>query len=85
MNSREKTIKSLVELEKIARQATRDALSAYKIPDKIREELILGIFFDGNERIFELYVPGKKPADAIVVSRAKVDAVTGKVNVDVFL
>lgn len=77
--------KPLAELTEIARQATREALTGRCIPEEIRCELVLGTYWDGDYRLFELYVPGEKPEDARVISKARVHAVTGAVVVDTFL
>jgi hypothetical protein len=76
--------KSLKELEDIAANATRAALSQYHIPDEIRGRLVLGVFFEEDYRIFELYADGERPEDAQVITRARVHAATGDVHVEVF-
>lgn len=77
--------KTLYELEVIAAHATRQALEPYAIHDKIRENLVRGIAFEGDERVFELYVPGERPEDAVVISEARVNAIDGSVvNVRIF-
>lgn len=37
------------------------------------KNLTLGTFFEGNEQIFELYIAAEKPADAVVISPARVN------------
>lgn len=77
--------RTLDELEVIAAKATRQALEPYVIPDKIRKNLVRGIAFEGDERVFELYVPGERPEDAVVISEARINAIDGSViNVQVF-
>ena len=75
--------KELDELEEIARAATKKALENYIVPDEYKENLVLGTQFDGDNRIFELYVPGEKPGDALVIATATVDKNTKNVSVDV--
>jgi hypothetical protein len=76
--------KELNELQEIARAATKDALKNYERPPKEWEELLtLGTLFDGDDRIFELYVPGERPADAIVISSARVNRHTRAVSVQI--
>lgn len=79
--------KSLKELEEIARIATREALEGYeRIPDEARKLLTLGTRFDGDDRVFELYVPGERPEDAVVLTRVRVSAITALASpVEVFL
>ena len=73
--------KELEELEEIARAATKRALEDYLIPDEYNGELVLGTQFKEDKRVFELYLPGDKPQDAIVISSAEVDRKTKKVFV----
>ncbi len=74
-------ITELDKLQELARLATREALENYEIPDEWKERLSLGIFFEDDDRIFELYVTGDKPDDAIVISRASVNRNTKDVSV----
>ena len=79
---RQKAPKELDELEEIARLATRKELESYeRLPSEWEENLTLGIFFDGDERIFELYVAKERPADGIVISTARVNRKTRSVTV----
>lgn len=64
----------LDELQEIARLATRIALEGYEpVPEEWEKNLTLGTFFEGEERIFELYIAAEKPADAVVISTARVN------------
>lgn len=74
----------LEELQEIARRLTFAALESYEIPIAYRKELVLGDLSDGDHHIFELYVPGERPKDAIVISRARIDSVTGEGHVEIF-
>ena len=66
--------KELDELQEIARLATRTALDRYKpMPAEWEKNLTLGTFFEGEDRIFELYIAAEKPADAVVISTARVN------------
>jgi hypothetical protein len=66
--------KELDELQAIARVATRTALDGYEpMPEEWAKNLTLGTVFDGDDRIFELYVAAEKPADAVVISTARVN------------
>jgi hypothetical protein len=74
----------LDELQELAREATRETLEAYEpLPDEWKENLTLGTFFEGDDRIFELYVAAERPADAIVISSARVNRKTRSVSVTV--
>jgi hypothetical protein len=76
--------KELDELQELARVATRAELEQYEpIPDEWKTALTLGTFFDGDDRIFELYVPRERPADAVVLTSARVNRVTREVAVKV--
>jgi hypothetical protein len=74
---------SLEELHERARQMTLAALKEYVIPQSYRESMTLGVTFEGEKRVFELYVPGEKPSDAIVISRAIFDPDTGEGAVEI--
>ena len=75
--------KELDELQEIARLATREALKPYVIPAHWENELVLGCLFDGDHRIFELYVPGERPEDAVVISAARIHCKTRQVDVQI--
>jgi hypothetical protein len=85
MSYQENSPKPLAELQEVAQEATRKALEEYAIPDEVREKLVLGTYFQGDERVFELYVPGYQPEDARVLTRATVNAMSGEVNVELFV
>jgi hypothetical protein len=73
------------DLEEIAADVTRKALADYEIPDWVRHNIILGMAFDGDDRIFELYVPGERPEDAKVISAVRINSLTGDVvRVEIF-
>lgn len=76
--------KELDQLEELARAATQEALRSYEpVPEEWRQHLTLGTFFDGEYRIFELYVAQERREDAIVISSARVNRTTGSVEVKV--
>lgn len=79
---RQKTPKELDELQEIARLATRRELENYeRWPTEWDENLTLGTYFDGDDRVFELYIAKDRPADAIVISTARVNRDTRSVTV----
>lgn len=81
-----KKLLSLDEMEPIAREATRRALSEYPEPSKANQaSWALGKFEAESEGVFEIYIPSEQPFDAKVISRARVDRMTGAVSVEVFL
>ena len=70
------------ELQEIARIATRAAFEEYeRIPAEWEKRLTLGTFFDDDDRIFELYIAGEQPSDAVVISSARVNCKTKNVSV----
>lgn len=75
--------KELDELEEIARVATQKALKNYILPDEYKDNLVLGTQFDGDNRIFELYIPGVKPTDALIITTATVNKNTKNITVHV--
>lgn len=79
----------LKELRKIARDATREALASlcgeHSIPKSLRERMVLGESDVGNGTlVFELYIPKRRPTDAVFITRAIVDKESGDVKVTVF-
>jgi len=76
--------KELDQLQELARIATRKALEEYEqIPKEWEANLTLGTLFDGDDRIFELYVAADKPKDAIVISSARVNRKSRSVQVTI--
>jgi hypothetical protein len=73
----------LKKLEEIAQQATKVELEKYVIPDEIRGGLVLTTIFEGDDRIFVLYVPSEHRSDADVIARTRVNAVSGNVSVEI--
>ena len=81
-----KKLLRLDEMEPIARDATRRALSEYPEPSQEDQaSWTLGKFETEDEGVFEIYIPSEQPLDAQVISRARVDRTTGVVSVEVFL
>lgn len=73
------------ELQEQAHVMTDAALATVAaLPEGFREKLVLGITASGHNRIYELYVPGDKPEDALVISRCTLDTRTGEGEVKVF-
>jgi hypothetical protein len=77
----------LAEMEPVAKEATYDALKGHVAPSgEDKRALVLGLYLTDHAGIFELYIPADKPQDARLISRVKVNRVTGGVvNVEVFL
>jgi hypothetical protein len=76
--------KELDELQEIARLATYEALKDFEpVPDEWKAKLTFGTFFDGDYRVFELYVAAGRPADATVISAARVNSKTKSVEVTI--
>ena len=67
-------------LEESARVATRSMISEFphyfNIPT---EHLTLGTFWENDDVIFELYIAGDRPKDAIVLTTTRVDLYSGEV------
>lgn len=75
---------SLSEYQEIARSATRRALEAYEVPERYRDGFALRTAFEGEIRIFELYVSSEGRSDAVLISSARVHVRTKHVDVQVF-
>ncbi|KQV54988.1 MULTISPECIES: hypothetical protein [unclassified Duganella] len=72
----------LDELQELARVATREALESYeRIPAEWEKKLTLGTSFEGDDRIFELYIAAERPSDAVVISTARVNRKSKSVSV----
>lgn len=73
-------------MEAIAKEATRAALVDYvPLTEEDAKHLTLGSGISDTEGVFELYIAKDKPQDAKVISCAKVNRLTGDVQVEVFL
>ncbi|HBZ46862.1 MAG TPA: hypothetical protein DEO93_06220 [Stenotrophomonas sp.] len=70
-------------MREIARRLTQKELEAYVIPDEMRDSLALTTLFEGDDRVFVLYVPGEQRENARVIARTTVNAVTGVASVDI--
>ena len=69
-----------------AEQVAREAVSTYlasraPLPSAIKDRLVLGKGSDGSCWLFELYVPGVRPEEAVVLVQARVDKQRGEVSV----
>jgi len=45
------------------------------VPPSVRDQLVLGEAVESEARVFELYLPGAMPADAVVLATVTVDRV----------
>ena len=73
----------LDELQERARQMTLTELRKFVVPEEFKSKLTLGVQFEGDFRVFELYVPGERPSDARVISRARLNIYSGEGEVEV--
>ncbi|WP_374519304.1 hypothetical protein [Undibacterium squillarum] len=74
---------SLEEMQEIARSLTQKELERYVIPDDMRGQLALTTLFEGDDRVFVLYVPAEKRSDAYVIARTRVNAISGNASVEI--
>ncbi len=74
----------LAKLQDIARRITRKALKGYPDIEKLWPDVMLGVLFDGEQRLFELYIPGERSEDARIISRTRVSSTTGEGTVEIF-
>jgi len=71
----------LAELQESARVATQIALSSRTpLRQSVRDALTLGTRWEGDTAIFELYIAGAKPTDAIVLTETRVNLYDGRVE-----
>lgn len=72
----------LNELEEIARSLTQKELEKYIVPDEIRGKVVLTTLFEGDDRVFVLYVPGETRDNPFEVARTRVNSLTGEAKVE---
>ncbi len=73
----------LNELETKAQALTKKELEGYVVPEDIRGQLALTTLFEGDDRVFVLYVPAPQRADARVIARTRMNVVSGEGSVEV--
>jgi hypothetical protein len=73
---------SLKELEAKAQALTKKELEAYAIPEEVRNELAMTTLFEGEDRVFVLYVPAPLREDARVIARTRMNSRTGEGSVE---
>ena len=74
----------LDELRALAMEMSRRALEDYPpFPPALKAQLTLGTTFEPTETIFELYLPGETPSDAIVLVSVAMDKRTGDGTVEI--
>lgn len=74
---------SLTEMQEIARSLTQSELGRYVIPDEMRGNLALTTLFEGDDRVFVLYLPAEKRGDAYVIARTRVNSISGAATVEI--
>jgi hypothetical protein len=74
---------TLNEAEEIARVATRQELERYEIPSDLFEKVVLTTLFEGDDRVFVLYVPGQTRSDPMVIASTRVNLRTRETQVEV--
>ena len=73
-------------LREIARERTYRALRGYEITSDMRDALALDVLIQGDDRVFQLFLPGAKPEDGRILTRVIVNAVSGEAGpVEVYL
>src|SRR4051794_9145470 len=66
------TRETVARAREIAAAAIEDYLSRHRVDPDERQRLVIGEEIARDRRVFELYVPGKKPADARVLLPIKI-------------
>lgn len=74
---------SLSQAEELARSETQKALSNYEVAADLMGQVVLTTLFEGDDRVFVLYVPGETRQDQMIVARTTVNVKTGELFVDV--
>ena len=76
---------TLDQTEPMAKAATRVALEgARPFTDAEKQALTLGTLIQNDAYIWVLYLAGERPEDAVKISEARVDRLTGEVEVRLF-
>lgn len=84
MNSKPRKL-TLDQTEPLARAATRAALEGVRpLTDADKQRLTLGTLIEDDTYVWELYLAGERPKDAVIISQARVDRLTGEVEVHIF-
>lgn len=74
---------TLAEAEEMARVATQKELAKYDIPLDLFGRVVLTTLFEGEDRVFVLYVPGETRDNPTVIAKTRVDTQNGNANVEV--
>lgn len=74
---------TLVEAEKIARFSTKKELEKYEIPEKIFQNAVLTTIFEGEDRLFVLYAPGKTRDDPLIFAKTRVNLKNRSVKIEI--
>ncbi len=74
---------ALPQAEEIARIATQNELRNYEVPADLMGQVVLTTLFEGDDRVFVLYVPGETRQDPMIVAKTRVNVKTGNLWVDV--
>jgi phage baseplate assembly protein gpV len=74
---------SLAQAEEMARVATQSELGSYEVPAELMGQVVLTTLFEGDDRVFVLYVPGETRQDQMIVARTTVNVKTGELFVEV--
>lgn len=73
--------KKVREVDLVAQRFFRETLQRYRLPDRLRSEIVLGTRQDDDELIFEMYLPGHTPVEALTVASVAVNRHTGAPSV----
>ena len=74
---------SLVQAEEMARIATQRELRNYEVPAELMGQVVLTTLFEGDDRLFVLYVPGQTRSDPVIVARTRVNLKSGQLSVEI--
>ncbi|MBC7768443.1 MAG: hypothetical protein H7124_06630 [Phycisphaerales bacterium] len=74
---------TLAQAEEKARIATQTRLGAYDVPDDLMGQVVLTTLFEGDDRVFVLYVPGETRSAPMIVAKTRVNLKTGALSVEV--
>ncbi len=73
----------LAQAEEMARIATKKELDHYEVPVGLMGQVVLTTLFEGDDRVFVLYVPGETRNNPMIVARTRVNTKTGQLSIEI--
>lgn len=68
---------NLIEAEEIAKGLIKQNLVNYELSEETKRRLVLGTVIEEDRFVFELYIPGNLPEEAIIFLTATINRIDG--------